>query len=98
MFVQISQFKKVQSLDTILKVLAHVSLNEAQVSFSDRPLSIVCQPVNFLNFYFIETLGQFQINLTQSIWRGIQVSLNEGLDRFQRGDNNKIVKFNNIFL
>ena len=74
---------------------------KAQVSFSDRLLSVVrpsvcpsvCKLFTFSS-YSQEPLGQFQPNLTQSIlgWWGFNFVQMKGPRPFPRGDNKEIAK------
>ena len=70
----------------------------AQVSFSDRLLSVVrlsvrlsiCKPFTFSSSYS-EPLGKFQTKHHPCVMK-IQVCSNEGSRPFPRGDNNRISK------
>jgi hypothetical protein len=71
---------------------------KAQVSFSDRPLSVVCLSVCLLNIYifnfFFRTAGPILTRLgTTHPWaKGIQNYTNEGQPPSPRGDNSERVQ------
>jgi hypothetical protein len=66
----------------------------AQVSNSDRRLSVVCPSVNFHIFDFSRTTGPILTRLgTDHLWgKGFQVCSNEGDCSSPRGDNSESVK------
>jgi hypothetical protein len=77
---------------------------KAQVSYSDRLLSVVCLSVRLsVNFYifdfFSRTTGPILTKLgTNHPWgEGIQVCSNKGDYPSSRGDNSKRVKIHNFF-